>query len=162
MDLNGVRFAMPISSNDRWTGPESLFARSREIDWPDSLDLTILVLYLAIGIAIPLTGYLLMFVDIRAYLRSLRRALVRVAYHFPTIPEWARNETPACLRALGLRLPCTTEDVKRAYRRLAYERHPDRGGRPREFSKLHRDFEAAMRFVDERTPPSASPSKDEN
>ncbi len=30
--------------------------------------------------------------------------------------------------ALGLSLPCTIEDVKRAFRRLAFQTHPDRPG----------------------------------
>jgi hypothetical protein len=53
----------------------------------------------------------------------------------------------AALRALGLTTPCTPRDVRRAYRRLALERHPDRGGSHEAFLALQKDYEAALRLV---------------
>ena len=93
-----------------------------------------------------------MVLDIRAYYRALKGALVRVAYYFPSLPEWARYETPGCLRSMGLEWPCTEEQVKSAYLALAKEHHPDRGGDPREFHALQKKFELAMSFVREHAP----------
>ncbi len=99
-----------------------------------------------------MVAYALMVIDIRAYLRALRGALVRVTNHFPHLPTWARYETPGCLKSLGLRLPCTEEDVRRRYRELAEKLHPDRGGHRREFLRLQRQFELAMEFLADRQP----------
>ena len=130
------RFALPI-----------LIGSTR--DWPDAVDIGILLLFFG-GIAtMLLLGYLIMVLDIRAYLRALRGVMVRVTRHFAHVPEWARYETPGCLTALGLRLPCTPEDVKRAYREKAEKLHPDRGGDRRKFMRLQGHFEKAMQFLTE-------------
>ncbi len=55
--------------------------------------------------------------------------------------------TPACLRQLGLQLPCTEADVRHAYRRLARALHPDAGGDPRTFMALRVAYEEALRFT---------------
>jgi hypothetical protein len=120
-----------------------------ERPWPDWVDHFAIWWFVCIALALPLVGYWLMVMDIRAYYRALRCALVKVVYHFPQMPAWARYHTPGCLRALGLRWPCSEEDLRTAYRRLAEQVHPDRGGDPREFLKLQRQFEAAMSFFDE-------------
>jgi hypothetical protein len=120
-------------------------------DWPDSLDAAVLVCFLALVLAVPLTGYWFMFLDIRASARALRRILVRLTNNLPDLPPWARSETPACLRVLGLRTPCSEEQVKRAYRRLAEGLHPDRGGDRQRFLMLQRHFEAAVCLVREQT-----------
>ena len=114
---------------------------------PDTLDVLSMVLYFAMVIGLPLLGYWLMVIDIRAYLRSLRRALMVVTNHLPELPAWARQHTPGCLRSLGLEMPCREEDVKRAYRRLAENMHPDRGGDQRRFMILQRQYEEALRFI---------------
>ena len=88
-----------------------------------------------------------MITHFRAYLRALRGALIIVKNHFPRIPGWARLETPYCLRALGVSLPCTEHDVKSAYRQLAEVMHPDRGGDKDKFLTLQRHFEQALEFV---------------
>ena len=90
-----------------------------------------------------------MVIDIRAYLRALRGVMVRVVHEFPHLPQWARYHTPGCLTALGLRLPCTEEDVKQAYRRLAEQYHPDRGGDRRKFLRLREQFERSLVFLQE-------------
>jgi hypothetical protein len=115
--------------------------------WPDTFDSFVTAGFLAISIGLPLLGYGLLAIDIRAYLRSLRGALVRVRYHFAGIPQWARLETPACLIALGLRLPCNQEQVRQAYHRMAENLHPDRGGERRRFAQLRRDFEMSLQFL---------------
>lgn len=120
-----------------------------ERNWPDGLDVAAVAMFLVVVLAGPILGYALLALDIRKYLRALRRALAVVTYHFPGIPNWARHQTPACLVALGLQLPCTADDVRQKYRRLAETLHPDRGGDRRRFSQLHRDFESALRFLEE-------------
>ncbi len=115
--------------------------------WPDRLDTTAVVVFLALILTGPALGYWLMVIDIRAYLRALRGAIICVKNHLPHLPSWAREETPGCLRTLGLQWPCTEEDVKRAYHKLAKELHPDRGGDRRHFLLLQEQFEAAVEFV---------------
>lgn len=115
--------------------------------YPDTLDVTTLVIFAVIVVGLPALGHVYMVLDIRTYLRSLRRALVRVSNCVSDIPVWARQETPPCLLALGLRAPCTQDDVKRAYRQLAEQFHPDRGGDPRRFHRLHKQLEKSLRYV---------------
>jgi hypothetical protein len=115
--------------------------------WPNGVDRIGIALFVTAIIVLPLLGYWLTALDIRAYLRALRGALVRVAGGRPELPAWLRDETPPCLRALGLTWPCTEADVKRAYRRLAKELHPDRGGDVRRFLLLQDHQEQACRFV---------------
>lgn len=124
-----------------------MFLAVAESDWPNALDKTTVVIFCLIAVGLPLLGYIGMVLDVRAYLRSLRRALVRVAIYLPDIPAWAVRETPSDLRALGLRAPCTEEDIKRAYRRLAEKLHPDRGGDTRRFLLLQEHFEKSIDYV---------------
>lgn len=128
------------------------FISQRNLDmspthWPDGFDISAISFCGLFLIGLPVLGYALMVIDIRAYLRAMRRALVLVGYHFAAIPAWARQETPSCLRSLGLSLPCTVDEVKRAYRRRAEQLHPDRGGDRRKFLVLQRDFEASLAFL---------------
>lgn len=121
-----------------------LFARR---PWPDAIDVSALFFFFVLMLLIPLFGYVLMYVDIRAYYRALKGVLVRVVFHFPELPAWARYETPHYMRALGLSLPCTEADLKRAYRALAEKHHPDRGGDPQKFHRLREQFEASQQFL---------------
>lgn len=52
-----------------------------------------------------------------------------------------------CLTTLGLSLPCTRDDVRRAYKRLAKTAHPDLGGSHQEFIKLKNAHDSALRFA---------------
>ena len=122
-----------------------LFARQ----WPDAIDFTAMLGFFVLLVAVPVLGYVFMVIDIRAYLRALRGVLVRVVYHFPELPAWARYHTPGCLTSLGLSLPCTEEDVKLAYRRLAEQHHPDRGGDRHEFLRLREHCERSLQFLRE-------------
>jgi hypothetical protein len=116
--------------------------------WPDGVDATALLLFAAIAFGLPLFGYWLMAIDIRAYLRSLRRALVVVARAATTTPYWAaRRDCPPCLQALELDLPCTEEQVLAAYRQRVKELHPDRGGDLQQFLRLQKHFEQAMHLA---------------
>ncbi|HEY3393272.1 MAG TPA: J domain-containing protein [Lacipirellulaceae bacterium] len=107
------------------------------------------VAYLAIAFGLAALGYLCMVLDFRAYLRSLRRALVVVSNYRPELPAWVRRDTPRCILALGLTLPCTSDDILAAYRRKVKKLHPDRGGDRRQFLRLQANFEQAMALVEE-------------
>ena len=113
----------------------------------DAFDFSLIAIYLAAVVIAPLIGYWFMVIDIRAYLRALRGALIVIKNHFPSIPQWARQHTPGCIRSLGLDLPCSEQDVKRAYRQLAEELHPDRGGDRQKFLLLRKQFDEALEYL---------------
>ncbi len=115
--------------------------------WPNSFDLVVTAVFLGLVILLPAVGYVLMALDFRAYLRSLHRGLALIAQSMYEIPEWARRETPPSIAALGLRVPCTAEDLKRAYRKRVKRLHPDHGGDQRRFLQLQAQFEEAMTLV---------------
>jgi len=115
--------------------------------WPDGIDATITLGYLALILGLPLLGYVLMFLDFRRYLRSLRRALVFVAQGVVNTPSWATQDRPPCLVALDLRSSCTEEDVLAAYRQRVKTLHPDRGGDLNKFLRLQQHFEQALHLV---------------
>jgi hypothetical protein len=112
--------------------------------WPDGIDLTVLATYLALLLGLVIAAHFFAILDIRAYLRSLRRALVLVSNYSRELPAWVRRDTPRCIQALGLVLPCTADDVLAAYRQKVKLLHPDRGGNRRDFLKLQQHFEQAM------------------
>jgi hypothetical protein len=115
----------------------------------DPIDLAATATFLALVLLVPLAGYVFMVLDFRAYLRSLRRGLVLASQAFAGIPAWARPYTPRAIAALGLRLPCTEEDLKRAYRQRVKLLHPDHGGDERRFLLLQAQFEEALVIVAE-------------
>ena len=115
--------------------------------WPDGIDWSVTASYLALVFGLAALGYVCMVLDIRAYLRSLRRALVLISHYRVELPEWVRRDTPRCILALGLTMPCTAEDILAAYRRKVKRLHPDRGGDRREFLLLQAHFEQAMALV---------------
>ena len=86
---------------------------------------------------------------VRAYLRSLRRYLVRLGSGYPDVPAWAAPAIPTCLAEFGLQLPCSEEELKAAYRERVKRSHPDRGGDRRRFLKLQQHFEQALALVRE-------------
>lgn len=116
-------------------------------NWPDGIDASLTFAVLLAMFSLPLLGYVAMVVDFRRYLRSLRRALVVVSQNIPAVPYWALLQRPACMRALGLEMPCTEAEVLAAYRERAKEMHPDRGGDLDQFLKLQQCFEQAMQLV---------------
>lgn len=117
---------------------------------PDGIDWTITVTYLSLAFGLAALGYVCMVLDIRAYLRSLRRALVVISGYRLDLPEWVRKDTPRCILALDLTLPCTSSDILAAYRRKVKTMHPDLGGDQREFLRLQTHFEQAMSFIAEK------------
>jgi hypothetical protein len=113
--------------------------------WPDGIDAAALLFYAVIAFGLPLVGYGIMALDIRRYLRSLRRALMVIAgVASPTTPSWAQQDDPPCLQALDLMAPCTEEEVLAAYRLRVKALHPDRGGDLQQFLRLQKHFEQAM------------------
>jgi hypothetical protein len=117
---------------------------------PDGIDWTIAATYLAIAFGLAALGYVCMVLDIRAYLRSLRHALVVITGYRLDLPEWVRKDTPRCILALGLTMPCTQDDILAAYRRKVKLMHPDLGGDQKEFLRLQSHFEQAMAFIAEK------------
>lgn len=118
--------------------------------WPDGFDSAMIAWYVAFAFGVPLLGYVCMYLDYRAYLRSLRRAIMVVTGYRGDLPEWVRKTTPRCILALDLVMPCTAEEVLAAYRQKVKKLHPDRGGDRREFLRLQAHFEQAMAFVEEK------------
>jgi hypothetical protein len=116
-------------------------------NWPDSIDWAIICLFAAIFVGLPILGHWLAILDLRAYLRAMRGMLVLATHIFPGMPHWARYQTPGCLLALGLKLPCTEDDVKRAYLELARTHHPDRGGDREKFALLQSHFHHSIDFL---------------
>ena len=57
------------------------------------------------------------------------------------------DSRPDFLVVLGLLLPCTPEDVHRAYKARVAELHPDHGGSQAEFLKLQHAYEQAQDFA---------------
>jgi hypothetical protein len=114
---------------------------------PDGFDVTVTVTYLSLALGLAAFGYVCMALDIRAYLRSLRRSRMVVTGYRVELPEWIRKDTPRCILALGLTLPCSAAEILAAYRRKVKQLHPDRGGNRREFLRLQSHFEEAMSFI---------------
>jgi hypothetical protein len=117
------------------------------LPWPDGIDTSLIVACLVVMLGVPLLGYVLMVIDFRRWLRSLRRALIVVQQYVWEMPYWAAAQRPACLQALDLELPCTEEEVLASYRELAKTMHPDRGGDLQQFLRLQKHFEQAMKLV---------------
>ncbi|MCC7085132.1 MAG: J domain-containing protein [Pirellulales bacterium] len=115
--------------------------------FPDALDVAICCLVLGTLFAVVISGHIFLAIDVRAWIRSLRRALVVIADHLPHFPRWARGQTPRCMSALGVQLPCSREQLLKAYRTKVKLLHPDRGGDRKRFMRLQADFEEAMEFL---------------
>ena len=140
-------------------------------NWPGPVDRLAVAAFLLITMGLPLAGYVLLALDIRSYLRSLRRQLVKIAGGYTGLPAWVLDENPRCLSALGLRLPCGEEELKAAYRYRVKRLHPDRGGDQQQFLRLQCHFEQALQVVRDfeartlagrsstKRAPSTSPSK---
>lgn len=130
--------------------------------WPDKYDLAILGGYLLVIVGLPLAGYMLFVVDVRAHYRRLRGALVAISQYTARVPAWvakeywARAKTPPCIAAFDLELPCTETELLEAYRSKVKKMHPDLGGDPAEFLTLQQHFEHAQSLLEgmsERTEP---------
>ncbi|MBI2827258.1 MAG: J domain-containing protein [Planctomycetia bacterium] len=115
--------------------------------WPDSLDASMLTAFLAVAIALPALGYFFLVIDVRRYLRSLRRAIATIVYRDTGTPDWARPLGPRCVTVFGLPWPCSEEELLVAYRQKIKSLHPDHGGDERRFLLLQGYFEEALRMI---------------
>ena len=119
--------------------------------WPDTVDRSAVLLFLAVVVLVPSSDTGSQSLICAAGRARLRGVLVRVARPFAApLPDWVDRETPPCLRALGLSLPCNEADVKEAYRRRAEALHPDRGGDMRRFLLLQQQLEQSLYFLRQR------------
>jgi hypothetical protein len=57
------------------------------------------------------------------------------------------GDLPACIGLLGLPWPCTTQEIKQAFRSRVKTVHPDNGGSSEAFQVLHRAYKEALRLV---------------
>lgn len=104
--------------------------------------------FLGLFVGLPVLGWLAMVVDYRAYLRSLRRALVLISHYRLESPLWALRQRPECLQAFDLDPGCTREAVMAAYRQRVKEVHPDYGGDRRQFEALQQHLRNALKLVE--------------
>lgn len=116
-------------------------------EFPDLFDVAVFCVIFGLLFGAVFAGHVLMIIDVRSWIRSLRRALVVITDHLPHFPRWARGQTPRCLSALGVQLPCTREQLMNAYRQKVKLLHPDRGGDRKRFMRLQADFEEAMELI---------------
>ncbi|WP_442484456.1 DnaJ domain-containing protein [Aeoliella sp. SH292] len=72
-----------------------------------------------------------------------------VFYADPSIylAELKRSNRPECFERLGVPGGATVEEIKAAYRILAKDTHPDRGGDAKEFVAIKEWFDQAMAYV---------------
>jgi DnaJ-class molecular chaperone len=115
---------------------------------PDPIDTLATLWVVLIALGAPLLGWVLMGLDYRAYLRSLRRALVAITGVQSGVPFWARPAVPECYHELGVEPTATRDEVLAAYRRRAKEVHPDLGGDRRSFDRLQAAFREAIERID--------------
>jgi hypothetical protein len=117
--------------------------------WFDPYNAAAGFIFLGLFVLLPALGYVFLVLDFRAYLRSLRRGLMRVYTLAVGEPEWLRSQAviPPCLSAFGLDLPCTEERLKQAYFDRVKLLHPDLGGDQRKFLRLQARFEEALALV---------------
>jgi DnaJ domain len=65
---------------------------------------------------------------------------------FPDLKRMRVNSgyIPPCLIALGLPANATLDEVKRAFRSLSKQHHPDHGGDDKSFIRLRKSYEQAL------------------
>jgi hypothetical protein len=57
---------------------------------------------------------------------------------------------PAWCDALGVEWPCTSDEIRAAWRRVARTTHPDAGGSPEQFIEARRAYEQALASLEQR------------
>ncbi len=117
--------------------------------WPDAVDRSVVFVYVAVIVGVPLAGYVCAYIDWRASYRRLSRALVLVVKYPRQLPHWVRRERPRCLEVFELHIPFTTAQLLAVYRERVKQTHPDRGGDRQRFLELQRYFEQAQALADD-------------
>lgn len=79
---------------------------------------------------------------------TVHRAISNAPSRRPSPPP--PDPVPPCLRALGLDKWASEDEATRAYRRMAHELHPDKGGNPDQFIALREHYESARQYIRER------------
>jgi DnaJ-domain-containing protein 1 len=59
----------------------------------------------------------------------------------------AAGEVEAALKQLGLQLPVSLEQLKKQYKKLAQQRHPDRGGVSEEFVRISEAYQTVRVYL---------------
>ena len=78
-------------------------------------------------------------------LRGLRHTFYAAPeIYYSERAEYDNALAPDCMIKLGLDASADADDIHRAYRRLATQTHPDKGGNPEEFKLIRRWYEEAM------------------
>lgn len=79
----------------------------------------------------------------RYYFLQLNKKQNNQYTHHQNPPSAVANDT-ACLSKLGLSYPCVESDIKKAYRQLAKQYHPDFGGNQSQFIELKKAYFQAL------------------
>jgi hypothetical protein len=85
----------------------------------------------------------------KAFAEILGRAFAPNSGAPPALPLGCPLHMHMHLSVLGLRWPCTREEVKAAYRSLATQHHPDRGGDPEQFKKVQAAHDRFLQTLDQ-------------
>lgn len=128
-----------------------------DLDQPNAVDVIAALWFGVLALGLPLAGWVMMGLDYRAYLRSLRRAIAVVKQYQLALPEWARRDRPPCLQELGLAPNCSRDEVLTAYRKRVKQVHPDLGGTERDFQRLQRHLTEALSIVEAREQSAGNP-----
>jgi hypothetical protein len=83
------------------------------------------------------------FIPVTAYLADTEQPIFLSTPHH-TI--WYGRQIPRCLKVLNLSWPCTIADVRKAYRGLVKQAHPDGGGSHEKFLELQEAYEQAVQM----------------
>lgn len=59
-----------------------------------------------------------------------------------------RRTLPKFAATLGIKWPCTIEELRIAWKQLALQHHPDRGGKSEDFIRVKQAYEVARRRID--------------
>jgi hypothetical protein len=59
------------------------------------------------------------------------------------MPRKVKTQLPAFAKILGVPWPCTEDDLKAVWKKLALQHHPDRGGRQEDFIRVKAAYDQA-------------------
>jgi hypothetical protein len=85
----------------------------------------------------------------KAFAEMFARAFAPNLGARPARPVGCPPHLHAHLEVLGVRWPCTREEVRAAYRTLARQHHPDRFGEHEEFKRVQAAYERILKTFDQ-------------